>query len=354
MINKKSWKTGSDVSPVFLYTLKNETMEVDITNYGATMVSIRVKDREKKPVDVLLGYESFEDYYTGEGYFGGLVGRCANRIHGGSVTLEGKTYGLALNDGPNQLHSAQYCTAVHVWDVDEECSDETHLYMTYCDEEHPGEGGYPGTIHFAACYELTKDGGISLSVKGMSDKTTIMNLTSHGYFHLGGHKSGDISDQKVQIFANKFTPLAKQYGIPSGEIKSVEGTALDFRQLRALGEGIDSMDEQVQIAHGYDHNFLLDGEVLEDGMRLAAIAQCEKTGIRMREYTNCPCVQLYTGNFINPAKGKEGAFYEPRHGFCIEAQYTPNAVHMEGVDKPIVEANTPYEFKLVMKFDTIE
>lgn len=335
-----------------IYTLKNGKMEACITNYGASLIAIRVPNREGNLTDILLGYDTIEEYRDGDCYFGGLVGRCANRIADGRATIAGVTYELSRNEGTNHHHSAEFCTAMKNWEVDEECSDERHLYLTCCDKE--AKGGFPGTIHFAACYELTPDDCLILSVKGISDKTTVMNLTSHGYFQLDGHDAGDISKQKLQIFAKEYTPLASEHGIPNGEIRNVADTVFDFRKARTLGDGLCKEDEQLLIAKGYDHNFILDGDKDEEGLRLAAIAQGDVSGIRMRMYTNCPCMQLYTGNYITPTKGKNGAIYGPRSGFCLEPQYTPNAINMNGVDKPIIPAQKLYEFKLVLQFDTVK
>ncbi|SFQ15590.1 aldose 1-epimerase [Lachnospiraceae bacterium XBB1006] len=329
-MKKETWGCVAE-KEVFLYTLQNEKMKVDITNYGATLVGIHVPDRAGQLTDVLLGYDCLADYQKGTSYFGALVGRCANRIHN-DVTLDGKTYALLKNEGENVLHSGVFSTAHQVWEVMEERSSETCLWMHLMDKEEVG--GLPGTVEFTLRYELLPEGSLSLQVEGMSDATTLLNVTSHGYFNLAGHDSKAANKQKVWIAADSYMPVNAVHHIPTGEIASVEGSVFDFRQLREMGE------------YAYDHNYML-----RTSQPYVAEAWCEESGIRMRMKTNCPCMQFYNGKWIKRQKGKGGAIYDSFQGFCFEPQYAPDAIHLTGVAKPVFEKQQPYHFQMILTFD---
>ncbi|MBE5906776.1 MAG: galactose mutarotase [Lachnospiraceae bacterium] len=329
-MEKEYW--GSvDGKDVWCFTLRKDEMEVTVTNYGATLVGIRVPDKENRPLDVLLGYDSLDGYQKGTGSFGAVVGRCANRIHG-DVTLNGVTYPLTKNEGENVLHCGAFSTAHQVWEVDEEQSDATCLCMHLLDKQQAG--GLPGNVAFTARYALLSKGTVALTVEGVSDAMTILNVTNHGYFNLAGHASGKITGQEVRIVAENYTPPRADTNTPTGEIRPVNDSVFDFRAMRKIGDTI------------YDHNYCLD-----EPEELAAEAFCKESGIHMSMRTNCPCMQFYTGNWIEEQDGKEGAKYGPLHGFCFEPQYAPDAVHLEGLAKPVFDKKEPYRFQMVLQFD---
>ena len=323
------------------FRLKNENLEVTIINYGATLTSIKVLKANN--TDVLLGYDSLEEYQQGGCYFGGLVGRCANRIGDASVEIDGVTYQLEENDGTNHHHSASNCTAFKVWDIVEEKSNETCLCLSLLDKEK--EGSLPGNVTLRAIYELLPDGGLDLKVSGVSDKDTLLNVTSHGYFNLDGQGSGAVNRQFLRILSEEYTPINEKL-LPMGIRQTVEETDFDFRTLRQIGSEIK-----------YDHNYILSENLDLDGMRKAAVAWSEKSKICMELFTDCPCIQFYTGNFIEEQQGKNGSKYEERSGFCLEPQYVPNAVHLEGFEKPLVKKGQSYDFHMKLQFtvkDSIE
>lgn len=336
-----------DGREVYLFTLQNDNIKVDITNYGATLVRILVPDKDGVFTDVLLGYDTLEDYRRENCYMGALVGRCANRILAGETVLpempgtigksvSGKPPGTAAasfvleaNDGPNFLHSGKGSTAFQIWEIEEESCDETHLVFTLVDKEI--EGGLPGNVSFRLCYELLKEGGLRIYLTGTSDKTTVMNVTSHGYFHLGGQGSGTVEKHRLQIFAENYTPLLSASHTPDGSVRPVAGTKYDFREMREIG------------AEAYDDNYVLKG-------RLAAEAFYPATGIGMKLFTNTPCMQFYTGKFISPQKGKDGREYGSFSGFCLEPQYAPDAIHCREFVQPVFEKGEPYQFETVLQF----
>ncbi|MGN0169943.1 MAG: aldose epimerase family protein [Lachnospiraceae bacterium] len=356
MTKKEFWGIAGENQEVFYYTLKNEYMEVGITNYGATLVAIRVPDKNGKVRDVLLGYDSLEGYQNGNCYFGGLVGRCANRIGNGEVTIHGKTIHLTQNEGTNHHHSAQQCTAFAVWTQQEEESGRERLVLQYVDKEKPG--GLPGNVTMKLVYELSGP-SLRLALEAISDQDTILNFTTHGYFQLDGHGAGSVEKQCLKLYADHYTPIQEGTFLPTGEVRAVSGTPFDFRQYYEIGERIHAKEatfapeeqQQLRIGKGYDHNYLLSEK--KDpltGLRKAAQAYGPDSGIHMTLYTDCPCLQLYTGNYISHQKGKEGAVYEERDGFCLEPQYTPNAINLEGFEKPLVQAGAPYHFETVFRF----
>ena len=356
MISKQLWGCGEENRQVFLYTLKNEFLEADITNFGATLVALRVPDEKGNRRDVLLGYDSLKGYREGNCYFGALVGRCANRIGQGKITISGKTYKLTQNEGTNHHHSADNCTAFATWQVLDEESNEKRLVLT-CENKEKA-GSFPGNVTIRLVYELL-DHDLHIRAEGVSDQDTVMNLTSHGYFQLDGHDAGSVENQWLKIYAENYTPLREGTCLPTGQIRPVEGTPFDFKEYHRIGERIhatqelfDSEDcDQLRIGKGYDHNFILSEGVDEiTGLRKAAEAYGPESRIHMTMYTDCPCLQLYTGNYISHQNGKEGVVYEERTGFCLEPQYTPNAMNMEGFEKPLVKAGETYHFETVYRF----
>ncbi len=314
-IVKEKFGTAKSGEDVFLYTLKNKNgMEAKITNFGANLVSLLVPDKNGKLDDVVLGYDNLEDYYRNGSFFGATIGPSANRIGDASFTIDGKTYHIAVNDGPNNLHSEmELGYHKQLWDAE---VSEDGLTLTI--EGKDGELGFPGNKKITMVYSLSDDNALKLSYRASADANTIINLTNHTYFNLSGHKAGNIEDHVLKLNAGHFTPVVPG-AIPTGEIQSVTGTPMDFTKAKPIGQDINADYEQLKLTKGYDHNFVIDGA---DGtLREIAEVTDPKSGRRLKAFTTLPGVQFYAGNCIAEEIGKEGAHYAPRMGFCLETQY---------------------------------
>ncbi|MCR4955093.1 MAG: galactose mutarotase [Lachnospiraceae bacterium] len=344
MLNKKPM----DREGVFLYTLKNQHMEVDISNFGATLVAIRYPDTKGNKRDIILGYDTVKEYEEGTCFFGALVGRNANRIGNGEITINQTSYLLDQNDGTNNLHSGSNNTAFQVWQVKEQESDETHLYMECLNKEK--EHSFPGNVTFQLCYELTEKDELKLKVTGVSDKDTIMNVTNHVYFQLNGATGESMEDHLLELDADTFTPLDGKHSLPTGEVVKVAGTPFDFTTPHTIGERIDTDTLQLNCAKGYDHNYILNGNKDREGLTVIGKAKGTDSGITLLVASNCPCVQFYSGNYIPEHKGKGNVTYKKRSGFCLEPQVIPDAMHLDGFQKPLIKANESYEFCMKWTF----
>ena len=324
MVKKKAYGRLPDGRPVDLYIMSDGPFELAVTNYGGYLVSLKVPDRQGKSEDVVLGFDNFDGYYNntthkGTAFLGPIVGRYANRIAGGKFTLDGKEYSLAVNNGPNALHGGPHGFHTVLW-KGRLIPDGVEL--TYLSKD--GEEGYPGNLSVAVRYTLSK-GALTIDYSATTDKDTILNLTNHTYFNLNGNGRGDILNHYVTLHASQFT-WADAYLVPTGELKSVQGTPLDFRKSTRIGERIDSGYEQLRVAGGYDQNFVIDG----GGKKLTEAAQVYEptSGRLMRVLTDQPGVQFYTGNFFDGTlKGKGGVVYQKRAGLCLETQHFPDSPH---------------------------
>jgi aldose 1-epimerase len=316
-VSKQAFGHTSEGTPVDLYSLQDGKIEVRIMTYGGILVSLRTPDRNGKLDDIVLGCDSVEKYEAQTAHFGGLVGRYANRIAHGSFQLDGKTYSIPKNDGDNALHGGTRGFDKVVWQG-KEIPDGVEL--TYVSKD--GEQGFPGTLTTVVRYTL---GGTALRIEysATTDKDTVINLTNHSYFNLAGQGKGDILGDVLKIDASRITPVDANL-IPTGELKSVEGTPFDFRTARVVGERINADDAQLRLGRGYDHNFVLDhpaGELAE-----AAELYEPTTGRILRVLTTEPGVQFYTGNFLDGSiTGKEGRVYNRRFALCLETQHFPDS-----------------------------
>jgi len=320
-IDKKSFGKTPDGKEAFLYTLKNKNgMEVEITNFGGCVVSIKVPDKSGKFADVALGFDSVADYAKPDPYFGALIGRYGNRIAGGKFTLDGKTYQIPQNDGPNSLHGGKVGFDKRFWDAkDSTDASGQHLHLHYLSPD--GEQGFPGNLNVDVTYTLNDKNELSIAYTATTDKNTVLNLTNHTYFNLKGEGSGQIVDHQIMIAADRFTPVDATL-IPTGELKSVAGTPFDLRKLTLISAHIDDNNEQLKLGLGYDHNF-----VLNSGGKMAMAAKVVEpaSGRVLEVLTDQPGVQFYTGNHLDgTAKGK-GHVYKFRDGFCLETQHFPDS-----------------------------
>lgn len=320
----------------WLYSLENrQGLKAQVTDYGAALVRMMVPDRDGRMRDVVLGYDDVSGYEEGTCFFGAAVGRCANRIGGGSFTLHGKTYLLTKNDnGVNTLHGGRNFTNQRLWEVEK----EEEQKITFLLHSPDGDQGFPGAVDIRVTYELTDDDVLRIHYHGVPDQDTILNFTNHSYFNLDGHGEGNVLDQKVWIDADAYT-RADRHSVPTGEIVPVEGTPMDFRTGQLIGARIGEDYEALNFGGGYDHNWVLNGS----GLRRVAGMCSSRRGIGMEVYTDLPGMQFYTANFVEDEKGKEGAVYGRRQGACFETQFFPDAIHQESFPSPVVHAGEIYD-----------
>lgn len=334
---KRAFGKSKDGHDAALYSIANtKGMELLVTDFGATVVSIFVRDRDGQMKDVILGYDEVTPYERTSTYFGATVGRNCNRIGGAKITIDDVEYNLEANDRGNNLHSGSKGLSKVVWQVKEYLPNQITFHYDSPDLEE----GYPGNAAIDVTFTVTEENDFLIEYLGMSDKKTIFNLTNHCYFNLNGHTHPDVLDHELWIMASHFTPIADSKSIPTGEILAVEGTPFDFRQAKTIGRDIKCKHEQIDYAWGYDHNYAIDKT--RDGVELIAKAYSSESGIGMEVYTDCPGVQLYTANGLR-AKGKEEANYGPNAGFCLETQYFPNAINEVNFASPLVEAGKTYK-----------
>lgn len=332
-----------DGAPVDLLTLTAGKLTCRIITYGGAVQSLTVPDRTGRPVDVVLGFDTLEDYLRQDKYIGALIGRYANRIGGARFPLDGRDYALAANDGPNHLHGGNVGFDKQVWTVERLTRNAAVLSLVSPD----GQEGYPGTLTVRVTYRLTP-GGLELSYWAQSDADTLCSLTNHTYFNLDGHASGPVQRQRVQLPAQFYTPTDPQ-SIPTGEIAPVAGTPMDLREGAAIGKGADRAFVQLRQAGGFDHNWLVPGPI--GVLRPAGRAWSDKTGITLEVFTTQSGVQFYSGNYLDgcPA-GKSGAPYARRWGFCLETQAFPDAPNIPHFPSALLSKGKLYRHKTVYRF----
>jgi len=311
----------TDGHEVFLYTLKNtHGMEVSITNYGATVVAIKVADKKGKIEDVALGYDNVDGYVSDKSYFGVTAGRYANRIAKATFSLDGKTYHIPANDGENALHGGKVGFNKRIWE-EKDVPGKNAVQMTYTSPD--GEEGFPGNLKVLVTFTLTDNNELRFDYLATTDKDTVLNLTNHSYFNLEGQGKGEILPTKLTIHASRMTPVDSNL-IPTGELKPVKGTPFDFTTEHTIGERINQPDEQLKLGRGYDHNFVIDRT--KPGLVETAEAYDSKSGRVLEVLTDQPGVQFYTGNFLDgTSHGKGGNNYPHRTGFCLETQHFPDS-----------------------------
>lgn len=343
-VTKEVFGTARSGETIYRYYISNEKgMKAGVLNFGANLVNLYVPDREGKVADITLGFDSLEPYYENESFLGAVIGPNANRTGGASFRLEGVTYQLDVNDGPNNLHShMEKGYHKRVWQTDVEGNS-----VTFSLEDEDGSMGFPGNKKISVTYTVTEDNELRLHYHGVSDRNTVLNLTNHAYFNLAGHKAGKIYEHTLVLNASHFTPVAAG-GIPTGEIRPVEGGPFDFRKEKKVGRDIQAEDEQLKLVGGYDHNWVIDGA---DGS-LREIAQVweETSGRRMKVFTTLPGVQFYAGNFIGRQSGKEGAEYGPRSGLCLETQFFPDTANHPEFPSNIFGPDREYDSVTVYQF----
>lgn len=327
-----------------LYSLKNQNgMEIKVSDFGATLVQVLIPASDGRMIDVVAGYDDVTGYEKGEASIGATVGRVANRIGGASFDIDGKTYLLTANDGKNTLHGGRDFYPKRLWKTVE--ADESHVTFELFSPD--GDQGFPGNFTVSVTYTLTEENGVKIHYHGVSDQDTLVNMINHSYFNLAGHESGSVLSQEAWVDAKTYT-RADEESIPTGEFVSVEGTPMDFRTRKAIGQDIEADYEALILGKGYDHNYVLNGS----GFRKAAGMYAKETGIGMEVYTDLPGVHLYTANYLENEPGKGGVVYQIRDFLCFETQYFPDAVHKEQFEGPIVKANEAYDTTTEYRFYT--
>jgi aldose 1-epimerase len=348
-VEKEAFGQTKDGVSVDLYTLTNASgMEVRAMTYGGIIVSLKVPDRDGQLGDVVLGYDSLDGYLKSSPYFGAIVGRYGNRIAKGKFTLDGEDYTLATNNGPNALHGGNKGFDKVVWKA-ESFEKDGGVGVVFSYTSPDGEEGYPGTLQAKVTYTLTDANELEFAYHAVTDKATPVNLTQHTYFNLAGDGSGDILGHELMLNASHFTPVDSTL-IPTGEIRSVEGTPFDFRTPTAIGARIDADDEQIRFGGGYDHNFVLD-RTTGSGLALAARVYEPTTGRVMDVTTTEPGVQFYSGNFLDGTiTGKNGHVYGHRSGLCLETQHYPDSPNQSDFPSTILRPGEEYRSRTVYAF----
>ena len=346
-IRREAFQKEIDGKKVDLYTLRSGTgMVVRITNQGGKIVQLVVPDRDNRPGDVVLGYETVDQYVAGRPSYGAVIGRYANRIAKGRFTLNGQEYQLPVNNGPNHLHGGR---GSHFRVFDAAQIDDRSVRLTYVFKD--GEEGYPGNVTLTVVYAVSEAQELFISYEAVTDKPTVVNFTNHAFFNLAGEGQGDILGHELTINADRFTPIDAT-SIPAGELRAVTGTPMDFTSPVKIGARINDADEQLKFGTGYDHNYVLNktGHALSFAARLSDPA----SGRIMEVYTTEPGMQLYTGNF-NTGKapndvGKGGKPYNAREAVCLETQHFPDSPNKPSFPTTVLNPGQKFTSTTIYKF----
>lgn len=339
-IEKTMWGETPDGQAASLYTLVNVNgMSAVISDYGGVIQSLLVPGRDGKMADVVLGFDTIDEYVKDSPYFGAIVGRCANRIAKGRFTLEGVEYKLDTNDAPNALHGGVKGFDRAVWDCQtSETADGPAMKLSHISED--GDQGYPGKLTCAVTYTLTDDNQLRIEYSAVTDKTTILNLTSHSYFNLAGHDSGNILSHEMMIDADFYTPTDDTQ-VPTGQIEAVDGSPVDFTSPMTIGSRFE------QMPHGYDHNYILKNT--DGSLVLAARTKDPSSGRVMETFTTEPGLQFYSFNHLQePLKGK--VVYNNQQGFCLEAQHWPDAPNQPEFPSVVLKPGEKYTQTTIYEF----
>ena len=349
-INEDDFKSMHKGKPTALYTLKNNNgLLAQITNFGCKIVSLYVPDSNGNLTDIVLGYENIDGYINGNPYFGALCGRYANRISKGKFTIDGKSYQLPINNGPNSLHGGPegfnnqiFETSGVVKNINSEA-----VEMFYVSKD--GEMGYPGTLNVKVTFTLSDNNELSLDFEAKTDKPTHVNICSHSFFNLAGEGNGDILGHELSINSDTFTPVSDDL-IPTGELRPVAGTPMDFIKPKLIGRNINDKYDQLDYGKGFDHNWVLNKKKAGE-FSLAANCYEAKSGRVMEVHTTQPGVQLYTGNWLDGTdKGKGGKAYRMRSGLCLETQNFPDSPNKPDFPSTLLKPGEIYKHACVYKF----
>lgn len=345
-VDKQFWGRTRDGQIVSSYLLRNSNgMEVEVSDFGASILAIRIPDDMGEKRDVLLGYDTLEEYYDNACGFGAYIGRNANRIGNAEVTIDGVSYQLEANSHGNNLHSGsnrshyQFYNTIFGGEPDGD-------YVEFSRTSPHLEQGFPGNLQQIIRYTLTEKNELRISYCMKSDKATVINPTNHSYFNLGGHDSGDVLGHVMEVYSDSFL-LTDANLLPTGEIASVEDTPMDFRKAHTVGERIGEDYEPLKLAGGYDHNYILPND---KKLKKVAKIVCPETGITMEVETDRCGMQVYSGNFLNGKHGKDGAVYRKRAGICFETQFYPNSCKQPGFPSCIFKGGEEMKSTTVYRF----
>jgi aldose 1-epimerase len=347
MIEKKSFGKTAAGQAVDLYVLTNKNgMEADIITYGGIVARLLAPDRSGKMADVVLGFDTLDNYLKRHPYFGALIGRYGNRIGKAHFFLNGEEYKLAANNGPNTLHGGNVGFNMKVWQAREVPGAEPRIELTYTSPDM--EEGFPGALKAAVTYTLTNDNELKIDYRATTDKDTVVNLTNHSYFNLAGQGEGDILAHRITLNSSRTTPVDKDL-IPTGQLAPVDGTPFDFRTPHAIGERINAENEQIKFGGGYDHNWVLDRK--GTGLEFAARVEEPTSGRVMEVWTTEPAVQFYTGNFLDGSfTGKGGKVYQKRYGLCLETQHYPDSPNQPAFPTTVLKPGAEYKTTTLYRF----
>ncbi len=342
---------SADGKPITVYTVRNaKGMEMRAINYGGVILSLKVPDRQGQFADVVLGFDSVAPYEAKGPYFGAIIGRYGNRIGHAQFTLNGQTYKLPANDGPNTLHGGTKGFDKVVWEAQPFDSGKTRgLVFHYTSAD--GDQGFPGTLHTTVTYTLTDDDELIFDYAATTDKATPVNLTQHSYFNLGGNGSGDILGHEVTIAADRITPVDSVL-IPTGQLMEVVGTPFDFRTPTAIGARINdsTTNQQLKFGHGYDHNWVLNKAAGATEPTLAARVYEPRTGRVLEILTTEPGMQFYSGNFLDGTLSGKGVVYKHRYGFAMETQHFPDSPNKPQFPSTILQPGQQYHSRTIYRF----
>ena len=348
-ILREEMENKIDNKSIYIYTLENNISKVRITNFGGIILSFETRDKNGQSDDIVLGYDNFEDYKTTTTYLGAIIGRCANRIASASIYINGEKYELAKNDGNNHLHGGTKGFNRAVWDS-EILEDDNGQYIKLSYLSKDGEENYPGNLNVNVEYRLTDENELVINYFAKSDKDTIVNLTNHSYFNLSGHSSGDILNHRVKINSKKIT-VSNSESIPTGEIRDIIGSPMDFTEFKCIGRDINKEYDQLVNGNGYDHNWIIDDYNGE--LKKVAEVIDDNSGRVLEVFTTKPGIQFYTGNFLNEKEvGKGGVKYKKRQGLCLETQYFPDSLHHKNFTNVILNSGEEYNHTTIYKVST--
>ena len=347
-VSERKFGTLSTGETVKAYRLENRSgAYAEVLEYGAILVKLCVPDKDGVLTDVVLGYDELSSYEVNGCFFGATIGRNGNRIAGGRFLADGKEVVLAQNENDNNLHSGPDGFEKKLWKA-EEISQEKNS-VTFSRISPAGENGFPGEFDVSVKYTFTEENELKIRYTGVSDETTVANMTNHSYFNLNGEGSGNVLDQYLTIHAQCYNPVVDSHSIPTGENAPVAGTPMDFTTAKKIGQDIDAEFDQLVYTGGYDHNYVTD-KYAKGSRRTIASAYSEQSGIAMDVTSDCPCVQFYAGNFVDHENGKNGHVYNKRDGFCLETQVEPNAVNEEGFHSPLLAEGERYDSVTTYRF----
>ncbi len=347
-IKRETFGITPEGKAVDAFTLTNARgLEVRVINYGGIITSLLAPDRSGNLADIVLGFDALDGYLDNKPYFGAIIGRYTNRIADGKFILDGREYTLAKNNGTNSLHGGLRGYNKVTWEAEPfHNQQQTGVILIYRSKD--GEEGYPGNLGVKVTYTLTGENELIFDYEAETDKATAINLTQHTYFNLAGEGNGDVLGHELWLNADRFTPVDKTL-IPTGELRSVRGTPLDFTQPTRLGARIDATYNQLAFAGGYDHNFVINGE--DHKPKLTARVREPNSGRVLEAHTTEPGVQLYSGNFLDgSAVGKHGHAYQKREAFCLETQHFPDSVHHSHFPSTILRPGQRFHSQTIFKF----